>query len=279
MKIIKTVKNMILCLAMPVCLMVTSVTSLAGSASDTSASVMRLEKTTGTVKVTQSSGKDARVIEKMRLSSGDDIKSSAKSYAYISLDDNKAVKLDENSEATVKKSGKKLEVDLKSGNLLFDVDKALSSNESFEIKTATMTMGIRGTCAQVERRADNAASITLLDGSLSCTLTDPVTGKSQSVQLKAGEHADFLTGEAYANGGQIIKRKATFKDLKGFSLQYMLENKDTADRILKSSGIDLGSLTQKQVNEILSGEQGTPAPSDNGGRTSPTAEWYTKKHG
>ena len=279
MRMKKTLKNMIICMAVPVCLMLTPVTSLAGSTADTSASVMRLEKTRGTVKVTQSSGKDAKVIEKMRLNSGDDIKSSSKSYAYISLDDSKAVKLDENSEATVRKSGKKLEVDLKSGNLLFDVDKALSGDESFEIKTATMTMGIRGTCAQVEKRADNAASVTLLDGSLNCTLTDPATGKSQSVQLKAGEHADFLTGEAYANGGQIIKRKATYKDLKGFSLQYILENKAAADRILKSSGIDLQGLTRKQVEEVISGEQSGAAPSDNGGRTSPTAEWYSTKEG
>ncbi len=210
----------------------------------------------------------------MRLNSGDDVKSAAKSYAFISLDDSKVVKLDANSEATIQKNGKKLEVSLLSGNLFFDVDKALGSNESFEIKSATMTMGIRGTCAQVERKADNSTSITLLDGTLSCTVTDPKSGKSQSVQLKAGEHADFNTGAAYANGCQIIKRKAVYDDLRGFSLQYLAENSDTVRRIYQQSGMDLRSLTKQKADERLALDENGGTVGVNDGRTSPYAGWF-----
>ena len=261
--------------------MLTVVTAYAGSASDTTASVMRLEKTGGSVKVTQSSGKEAKVIEKMRLNSGDDVKSAAKSYAYISLDDSKAVKLDENSQAKVKKDGKKLEVALEAGNLIFDVDKALSGDESFEIKTTTMTMGIRGTCAQVERKSATHTSVTLLDGTLACTVTDPKTGNSQSVVLRPGEHADFHTGEAYTNNVQIIKRKVTLSDLRGFAVQYILENKATAARILKSSGLDLAGQPQAQEEEEHPSDSHHSGGdiSGNDGRKSPTADWYSKKQG
>jgi hypothetical protein len=256
----------------------TAFESHASKGADTTASVMRLEKIIGDVQVTQSSGKEARVMEKMRLNSGDDVKSSSKSYAFFNLDDNKALKLDEKSEAVINKNNKKLEVELKTGNLLFDVDKALKSDESLEIKTATMTMGIRGTFAQVVKRSESSASITLLDGTLSCVVTDPATGKSRSVQLKAGEHADFYSGEEYSNGCEIITRKISMADLKGYTLSYIKDHPATAARIFKSCGIDLRNLSQRQVDDTLSRDQnGFDAPV-NDGRTSPTAEWYSKDH-
>ncbi len=274
----KVWKNLISGMITTVCFAAFALDSYAGGTSDTSAAVMRLEQTSGDVKVTSSSGKASQIIQKMRLNSGDDVKSAAKSYAYISLDDSKVVKLDANSEAQIKKSGKKFEVSLVSGNLFFDVDKALGSDESFEIKSATMTMGIRGTCAQVEKKADNSTSITLLEGNLSCTLTDPKSGKSQSVQIKAGEHADFSTGEGYANGCQIIKRKAVVDDLRGFSLQYLADHSDTVRRILQQSGMDLRSLTRQKAAERLALDENGGSVSINDGRTSPSADWYSKGH-
>lgn len=288
MRIKKKIMNTIICAAATLAVMFPVVTSEAVDGAKATASVMRLEKTIGDVSVTQSSGKDAKVMAKMRLNSGDDVKSGAQSYAYISLDDNKAVKLDERSDALIKKDNKKLELLLQSGNLLFDVDKALAADESFEIKTSTMTMGIRGTFAQVEKKSENHTAVSLLDGTLSCTVTDPKTGKSQSVLLKAGEYADFYTGDGYPEGIQIIKRKVMLADLKNFSVQYILENRGTAGRILMSSGIDPTNIgpvqedSQEQSQEHSSGGGSGGGGSDisgNNGRKSPTAEWYSKKQG
>ncbi len=290
MRIKKKILNTIICAAAAVAVMLQVITAEAVDSTKATASVMRLEKTVGDVTVTHSSGKDAKIMAKMRLNSGDDIKSGSQSYAYISLDENKAVKLDERSDALIKKDNKKLELLLQSGNLLFDVNKALGSDESFEIKTATMTMGIRGTFAQVEKKSENLTTVSLLEGTLACTVTDPKTGNSQSVLLKAGEHADFHTGEGYPGNVQIIKRKVTLADLKSFSVQYILENRGTAGRILMSSGIDPTAAGPAQED---SGEQehssgggsdggsggGGSDISGNDGRKSPTADWYSKKRG
>ena len=244
------------------------------AANDTSASVMRLEKTTGDVTLTSSSGKASQIIEKMRLNSGDDIKSQSKSYAYISLDESKAVKLDANSEATVNKSGNKLKVELKSGNLIFDVEKALKSYESLEIQTANMTMGIRGTCAQVEVRSANVTSISLLDGSLSCTVTDRNTGRSQSITLSAGDHADFCTGPGYLNNCQIITRKAVTEDVRGFALDYIYDKVSLSQKIYDQSGLDFRYISRKQVDDRISLDEGGGRVTINTGRTSPEARYY-----
>jgi ferric-dicitrate binding protein FerR (iron transport regulator) len=252
--------------------------ALAAVNSDNSASVMRLEKTVGDVKVVDSAGKASQIIEKMRLGSGDDVASAAKSYAFISLDDSKVVKLDANSEAVVKKNNKNYELVLEAGNLLFNVDSPLKSDEGFEIKSATMTMGIRGTFAQVQRKSADTTDICLLEGSLSCTLTDPKSGKTQSIVLKPGDYAVFSTSSAYQEGGQIITRRATVDDLRGFTLQYIVDHQEVAQKIYEQSGIDLRSLTRQQADERLLRDESGQITEIYDGRTSPTADWYLGDH-
>ncbi len=106
---------------------------------------LRLEKTEGTVTVESASGKSLSLRNGMRLYSGTKIKTSEGSYAYISLDSGKAVKLDASSESEVRKSGKKLELNLLSGELFFDVTVPLEKDESLNIRTSTMVTGVRGT--------------------------------------------------------------------------------------------------------------------------------------
>jgi hypothetical protein len=237
--------------AMSLCLLTSSVTAMA---SDTSASVIRLEQITGTVKVTDSAGNPSQIIDKMRLNNEDDVNTFAKSYAYISLDASKAVKMDAKSEAYVKKNKKKYELVLESGNLIFDVSSPLQSSESMQIKTTNMTMGIRGTCAQVQKVSKNFTRICLLDGTLDVTVKDPDSGKSQSVVLNPGDAADCLTGEIYG-GCTINVGKVVFGDLRGFALQHLLTHPDTCQRIYEQSGLDFRNLTQQQVNDRLSNDE------------------------
>jgi hypothetical protein len=239
---------------------------------------MRLEKTTGDVKLTNASGKASQIMEKMRLNSGDDIMSAAKSYAYISLDDSKAVKLDEQSEAVVSKNDNKYEVVLEKGNLLFNVEKPLEGTESLTIKSATMTMGIRGTCAQVVRGGDNVTSICLLDGTLSCTLTDNATGHTQSIVLLPGDYADFCTGPGYANNCQITTRKVTFADLRGFTLTYVWDHPELAQKIFDQTGLDLRGITMQQAETRQEQDEEGETVTVDYGRQSPTADWYLRNN-
>ncbi len=250
----------------------------AQAANDATASVMRLEKTTGEVKLTNASGKASQIIEKMRLNTGDDIVSAAKSYAYISLDDSKAVKLDEQSEAVVNKDNNKYEVVLERGNLLFNVDKPLEGTESLTIKSATMTMGVRGTCAQVLRKSDNVTSICLLDGTLSCTLTDNATGNTQSIVLQPGDYADFCTGPGYVNNCQITTRRVVFEDLRGFTLTYVWEHPELAQKIFNQTGLDLRGITMQQAETRQESDEEGETVTVDAGKQSPTADWYSRNN-
>ena len=116
----------------------------ASAADQAKATTMRLVQTSGTVTVQDSSGVNQTVIQDMRLYSGYTITTGSGSYAYISLDDSKAIKLDQNTTVSVKKSFFKLEVQLTSGELFFNVTAPLTSSESLQIRTSTMVTGIRG---------------------------------------------------------------------------------------------------------------------------------------
>ena len=69
-----------------------------GSKNKLSASTMRLLQIEGTVTL-QSGGKQKQIIDNLKLNSGDVLSTGVKSLAGIALDDAKAVRLEESSEA------------------------------------------------------------------------------------------------------------------------------------------------------------------------------------
>ena len=121
----------------------------ASAAEDASAAAMRLTKTTGTVDVTNSRGRELSLRDDMRLYSGYHVETQETSYAWISLDNTKLTKLDAVSELEVRKAGKELELLLNSGQLYFNVTEPLNNDESLSIRTSTMVTGIRGTSGWV----------------------------------------------------------------------------------------------------------------------------------
>ena len=113
-------------------------------AADTAAA-MQLSSTAGTVTISNASGRSLSLRDNMRLYSGYQIQTAANSYAWINLDSTKLIKLDASSKVEIRKSGKKLEVLLKSGNLYGNVSKPLASDETLDVRTSTAIVGIRGT--------------------------------------------------------------------------------------------------------------------------------------
>jgi len=132
-------------LTLMLCLAVLMTPTLAASAaSSAKGTTVRLGATEGTVTVANAAGKAQSVIAKMRLYNGYTVSTGAKSSAFITLDDTKAVKLDASSSVKVKKTGSKLEVSLLSGTLVFNVTEPLASNETLTIRTSNTVTGIRG---------------------------------------------------------------------------------------------------------------------------------------
>ena len=162
------------------------------SAADTAVGVtLRLEKTEGTVTVKSASGRKQSIRSGMRLYSGTTIKTDKESYAYISLDSGKAVKLGASSEGEVRRSGKKLELNLISGELFFDVSIPLEEDESLDIRTSTMVTGVRGTVGYVRVVDAFHSEVALLEGTLTVrgAAYDSQGSGSRSVVITGGQKA------------------------------------------------------------------------------------------
>lgn len=163
------------------------------------AATIHLRKTEGTVDVSDNEGRGVELRENLGLYSGYGVDTNSKSYAWIDLDDVKLVKMDQDSEIAIAKEEKKLEIEVKSGSLFYNVTQPLADDETMTIRTSTMAVGIRGTCGWVTQ--DAAA---LLEG------TVEVTAGEQSVTISAAEMA-FLTED-----GMLEVRQLYIEDVPAF---------------------------------------------------------------
>lgn len=111
---------------------------------------MRLEKSEGSVAVSDENGKKQELREKLPLFSGYDIQTQAESFSWFNLDDTKLAKMDENSEASIEKEDKNLKLLVDKGSLYFNITEPLEDDETLEIRTSSMTVGIRGTSGWVD---------------------------------------------------------------------------------------------------------------------------------
>jgi len=198
---------------------------------------IRLEKTEGTVTVLDAAGKTVAKLDGMHLYNSYQVQTGSDSYAWLSLDDTKTVKLDENTRLELRKHGKKTQLNLVSGSILVGANAHLEEDESLSIRTSTMVTGIRGTWVQ----ADNSlvgdrvvASVFVLDGSVVSA------APSGDVSYQAGE-AVLLDTE-----GTVKKRTLTAADIGTFAVQEVQENGTLRLRLdndgLSGAGITADSL-------------------------------------
>ncbi|MBO6268289.1 MAG: FecR domain-containing protein, partial [Clostridium sp.] len=238
------------------CLLLSALSTRA-LADNASASTIRLSKTEGTVNVKDAAGKDVFRQADMRLVSGNRTLTSERSYAWFALDDVKALKEDAVSETEVRQNGKKLEVLLHSGNLFFNVREPLTDQETMNIRTSTMVMGIRGTSGWVKIMDSRTTRVFMLDGVALCSVTNPITGQTKSILLRAGETADFVVYDPNRPVDQcdILLRRFTKEEIDGFVLMELLGDDPTILKILQDSGIDLRNLTEQEARARLLEDQ------------------------
>ncbi|MEG2143887.1 MAG: FecR domain-containing protein [Oscillospiraceae bacterium] len=152
---------------------------------------MRLAKAEGTVSVTNQTGTALPTKAGAKLYNGYGISTSSDSYAHLSLDSKKAVKLDQNTNANVKKSGKKLELLVNSGKIFFNITEPLKKDESLELRTSTMVTGIRGTAGTIIKISDTVSQLQLYNGSVNTFGNDPETGRITEYLISPGQVATF----------------------------------------------------------------------------------------
>lgn len=177
------------------------------------AATMHLVKTEGTVNVDDAEGESVELMENLGLFSGYALATQAASYGWINLDDTKLAKMDAQSQVDITEEDKLLELNVRSGSLFFNVTEPLADDETMNIRTSTMMVGIRGTCGWVAE--DTAA---LLKGNVS------VTAGNQTVTVNAGEMA-VLTEE-----DKLEVEPLTAADIPDFVMEEITGDEDlTAD--------------------------------------------------
>ena len=174
----------------------------AGCGKPLRATTMRLEKTEGTVRLTNQNGKKRTLKEDIRFTNGDVLRTREESYAGVSLDDTKAVMLDEESRAEFYQGKDEdwIEIDLVEGELFFNVEEKLSEDEEFEIHTSTMVMGIRGTSGHVRTQESGEDTLTVTDGTVHVTAAVPDSEDTMETDVSAGSQLRVIPADIAPSG-------------------------------------------------------------------------------
>lgn len=220
-------------------LIVTGMYPVSAFAINDTAAIMRIERLQGSVSVTNYIGKKITKTKKMKLYNGYKVKTGAKSYAWISLDDTKVAKLDANSCVEVQKKDKKITLYLSSGNVFFNAKKPLKSNENLHIKTSTLAIGVRGTSGCVTVVNERVSEIDLLTGKLEIVAEHSAAGVKKTETMRAGQRAissiDQEAMEASGEMANIRLKPLTMEDVCGNCAIEIAADPTLVERIQKEA--------------------------------------------
>ena len=229
----------ILTIAIPAAVIAGVVILIVVMNSGLTATTMRLLKVQGTVALQDADGNERTLVENMRFNSGDAISTGVSSLASIALDDHKIVTLDESSRAVFTKEHNMMELNLTAGGVFFDVNQPLEENETFDIRTATMTVGIRGTSGYVSVDSEGIATLVLTSGHVTVTGKNPTTGETKTVNIGPGQRVRvFLYNDRTIGSVDFALTDITEEDLNQFILDRLGENQALRITVCNTNGWD-----------------------------------------
>ena len=229
------------------------------------AKTMRLLRIEGTVSVEDANGNERAITENMRFQSGQAINTASASLAAIGLDDHKVVTLQENSRAEFRKAGKKLELMLTKGGVFFEVDKPLETDETFDIRTSTMIVGIRGTSGYVYVDEEGHECLMITDGHVHVRGINPVTGEEKEIDVYAGQRIRvYLYNDRSVDSIMFELEDVDEPGIPEFAREIMLDDPELLAKICADAGWDAdiirgiedGTFVIEEVEET----EDTPSP-------------------
>ncbi len=256
---------------MLVCLLVFALATPVYTAEKAEAVTIRLAKTEGAgVVVTTNAGKTVKTSDKMRLFTGYQVKTDKSSFAFLSLDDTKAVKLDNNTHVEIKKSGQKNEVYVSTGQLFFNVSEKLETTETLNVHTSNASMGIRGTSGMVAFKTtynpDGTLSasqtvIQIYDGSVTVNIIHPQTGKTEPLSIDASQKLT-IDDSAQSGVGKVEITPLTVADIPSFAANEILNDDALVERIKNDTDITAENI-KESLPETLAAEAAEATLRDN----------------
>lgn len=246
-----------------ICMMVVNPCIAYGATQEATAVSVRVLKSDGTVAVHNSNGRTVPVIEGMRLYNGYQVVTEEASYAYMALDDSKLATLDAVSDMQLERKGDDLALMLNSGKMFFDVSSKLGEEETMNIHTANVSLGVRGTSGLVEIINRMHTRVYLFDGQINGSVTNQINEQKKEIRMTPGMVADFYVYDMSRAGDKcdIVVRGYDTSEIPGFVLREMKKEPALVDRILQSGGGDFRpyldgaqeklSEDEAQMHEVL----------------------------
>lgn len=228
------------------------------------ATTMRLLKVEGTVNIEDASGAVKPVIDNIRFTSGDTLSTGSDGLASIGLDDTKIVTLQNDSSAQFLKNGKQIELKLKQGGVFFEVTKKLTEDETYEIETSNMTVGIRGTSGYVWYDETGLQSLVITDGKVLVSGYNPETGETKTVEVCGGQMVSCYLYSDKTEERDSIEfelKDVSEEELPEFPLQMLAENDKLLEKVCAETGWDKDKLLNL-VNAILDPNTPSPTPDE-----------------
>ena len=254
MKLIMSVALVALIAAVVVCVVL--------SRSKYLATTMRLLRVEGTVNIEDGRGGSKPVTNNIRFQSGDALSTGADGLASVGLDDTKIITLQNDSRAEFQKQGKRLELKLTKGAVFFNVTEKLKADETFEIKTSTMTAGIRGTSGMIyfDTADGGRESLVVTDGVVEVSATNPVTGETKTARVEGGNKIKvYLFSDRTEDSVEFELDPVTEENLEGFALKNIADNDELMDRVAAYTGWDKDKL-KKAIKDLE--DENTQDPSE-----------------
>ena len=203
------------------------------------AGTMRLLRYEGNVEIFDPEGNPRFVLENVRFASGEALQTGEESTASVGLDDTKIVTLDASSRVDFAQEAGHLKLKLSGGTLFLDVTEKLDENESLDIETSTMTVGIRGTITFLSESAPDAerpgvTTFGVLEGVAQIDYTD-TSGSHRLMDVPAGSKVKVPDPGTDGSGVAPELSKLAPEDVAGFVLNQVLEDEKRIERVLNGS--------------------------------------------
>ena len=234
------------------------------------AKTMKLVRAEGTVKIEKEGGKLKPISKNSRFESGEALFTGLDGLATVSLDDTKFVTLQPDSRVEFSKVNKQLGLKLTKGGMFFEVTEKLKDGEIFEIKTSTMTAGIKGTSGYFGLDADGNETLTVTDGKLIISAINPETGERKYAEVSGGQRITVYLYSDSNNEHDTIEldvKDIAEEDLEDFTLKMLGNNERLLTKVCEYTGWDRDKL-KALINAILT-KQETPATSESSESSEP----------
>ncbi|MBQ7668389.1 MAG: FecR domain-containing protein [Clostridia bacterium] len=232
------------CLCMFLSLML--LCSISFAADKAEGKTIRLESFTGKLSIISGTGKEQPANEKMRLFDGYTVITGANSNAYLSLDNAKTIKLDQNTKINILKKDKVNEIQVVSGSIFFSVTEKLKDDESLNVVTSTMSMGIRGTTGMVSVNKSGSR------GQLYSGKVVVRDNKGTEKEVIAGEEVkSTMVKDEVANEQkvdiEVVKLSTVGEDIPSFTLNEINNNEEVKAQVEEAKVFEVEKFVEAEI--------------------------------